>query len=343
MERELIELREECAALRTKMQSREEELGRLVSFSFDNDDSSVSQLNRVKCELDRLRVRISELESIVIVKESEILRLTNERDAAVSRSNSKDSDMSELMKGLGDIQRSGQEREEKANSLRMAAEDKAAEMEVLLTEAKGKNSVLEHEKITLKENLDKCISDISSLEQNVTILKKEIQSHKEEYNSKETNLQVERELRGRAEAKEKEERNERIALSAQMVAMTKEHAQVEAHLKELNDSLERQWQEKLATEKERIALQEEELSTMKETIASLEGERDSVMEALNAKENMEKAQNVEEIGRLNGEINVLNRRLAEAEERAISSGQLSAEQIKSLQDQVREGQKERRK
>ena len=343
MERELIELREECAALRTKMESREEELGRLVNVNDFNEDSNTSQLAGVKRELDRLRERVNELNSLINLKEKEIERLKSENEAVVSRYNSKQSDMSELMKGLSDIQKTGQEREEKANALRMAAEDKAAEMEVLLTEARGENSIMAHEKKTLQDNLNKCLVDISSLEMTISVLKEEIQSHKEQYNSTETTLQVEKELRARAEAKEKEERNERIALSAQMMAITKEHAQIEAHLRELNESQERHWQEKLDNTNARSTKKDQELSDLKETITSLEGERKSLMEALGTKKSMADAKNVEEIGRLNGEINVLNSRLTESEQRATSFGQLSAEQIKELQNQLREGQAERRK
>lgn len=343
MEREVIQLREECASLRTKIESREEELGRLVDIDSGINSPGVSQVGEVKKEMDRLRDRENELENTLLLKDSEIERIIAEKEAAISRSNLKDSDLSELMKGLGDIQKSGQEREEKANLLRIAAEDKAGEIEVLLTEAKGENSILIHEKKTMQENLNKFHVDIESLEETIYALKEEIQNQKEERNSKETNLQIEKELRNRAESKEKEERNERIALSAQMVAMTKEHAQIEAQLKEVNDSQERHWEEKLAEEKEKIREKENESSQMKETITCLEGERSSLMESLSAKKNMADAKNVEEIGRLNGELSVLNTRLKESEKRATSSGLLSAEQIKSLHDELREGQAERRK
>mmetsp|Transcript_43528 Transcript_43528/g.52199 ORF Transcript_43528/g.52199 Transcript_43528/m.52199 type:complete len:90 (-) Transcript_43528:1595-1864(-) len=52
-------------------------------------------------------------------------------------------------------------------------------------------------------------------------------------------LHLEKQLRIRSEEKEREERHERVALSAQMIAMTKEHAVTEARLKAENKATER--------------------------------------------------------------------------------------------------------
>merc|ERR1712045_602925 len=91
-------------------------------------------------------------------------------------------------------------------------------------------------------------------------------------NSTVSNLTLEKELRARSDQKEREERNERIALSAQMVAMTKEHAQMETQVNENQDVLESKWRKQMESQEEKLKEKEAVISGLKETIAGLEGE-----------------------------------------------------------------------
>jgi len=339
LEKEMAELREECSSLRTRMQSREEELGRLIN----NTSGECDSLEEIKRELDRLREKLSESENQLTLREAELTRAISDSEAAAARVAAKDRDMSELMKGLGDIQRSGQAREEEAKTLKKAAEEKAAELDRLLAESRGETSVLTHEKNTLMQSLENCKMSLAAAESSVDILKKEIQDYKSKCNTHDATLQVEKELRHRAEEMEQEERRERIAYSAQMVAMTKEHVKVEAALKEANESLERNWREKVQSEKNLVLEKENALAEVKEQVAGLEGERMSLFKELSDKKTMADAQSVEEIGRLNGEINVLKERLKEADRRQTVFGQESQERVRQLEEQLREGQAERRR
>jgi len=341
LEQETIALRDEIAALRTRMEARDEELGRLVNLGSSTDGGS--RLDGVKQELDRLRSRASEAESQLALREAELERAREDCEAASKRAIEKDRDMSELMKGISDIQRSGQEREVEANASRKAAEEKSAELESIVAKIRGENSMLEYEKCSLKESLEHAKAELAAAEGSIHKLKAEISADRSGITSLESKLEIERELRSRAEDKESEERRERVACSAQMVAMTQEHARVEAQLKESNEGLERQWREKLAAQMEVFKKKENELLEEKEINTALEGELTSLKQALNDEKNKENAKSAEEIGRLNGEINVLKERLKAESEKSMSLGQATAEQVAALEAQIREGQAERRR
>ena len=251
--------------------------------------------------------------------------------------------MSELMKGLGDIQRSGQLREEEANNARKEAELKAVELERKLEKIQGQFSLLTQEKTMMADSFDNIKNENVEKQEQIKVFKEEIENLKLDVNNQSNQLQLEKELRIRADEKEREERTERIALSAQMVAMTKDHAHVEAQLKEANDALERKWRDKMEEEGKRYEQKEKELSDSKETVAGLEGELESLRQMLNDKKSLADAKNAEEISRLKGEINILKERLEVEKQRAYSAGVVSAEQLVKLQEEIRKGQSERRR
>jgi len=341
MERENVELREECATMRTKILDREGELRRLVNVA--DDSSGESLLDGIKRELDILRNNERETKARLLFRDSELARAVADFEAAESRAIAKDNDLRELMKGLGDIQRSGQAREEDANDTRKAAESRVREMELELADLRTESSVFAKENETLKEILERTRAEVDMLGAALTDLKVELQSHKSEASAHSSELQFERELRARAEQKEQEERQERIALTAQMMAMTQEHARAEAKLKEINESLERQWRETTEDNVRSLNKKDETISRLTEAISGLEGERDSLKHALNDKKTMANAANLEEIGRLNGEINAMKERLRSEERRALSLGNASADQVQALEAQIREGLAERRR
>jgi hypothetical protein len=118
--------------------------------------------------------------------------------------------------------------EEEANKMRKEAEKTVMELN-------SDNSLLLHENEMLKDALDASKAEFVQAHQANQALNTELEKIKHEMGSNSSTLQLERELRSRSEQKEREERNERIALSAQMVAMTKEHTQLEAHLRQTNE------------------------------------------------------------------------------------------------------------
>jgi len=78
MEKEKTRLREELSITKSKMESREEELGRLVGKN-TNGNSIVA----VKEELDRLNNYLKDLEAKYALKESELVRAVADAEVSV--------------------------------------------------------------------------------------------------------------------------------------------------------------------------------------------------------------------------------------------------------------------
>lgn len=253
----------------------------------------------------------------------------------------KDKDLSELTKSIGDIQRSSREREQEVHALKKAAEDRATNAEKQLAEHREKLLVVGYEKKSLEDALEIAKTSCSGNNSLIHSLQKEVADAKVESAQREAALQLEKELRDKAEEKEKDERMERIAISSQMVAVTQEHARSEAQLRESMDSMERRWSEKYALAMEESKQKEEELERCREAITSLEAQQISLKESLeNALSDSSKE---EEIGRLKGEVNVLKDRLKTEICKQVSAGAVSEEKVRELEELIREGQAERKK
>ena len=256
--------------------------------------------------------------------------------ATLEKGKAKDCDMSELMKGITDIQRSGQEREQELSNLRKEAEDKAANAEKQARECREKLVALSYEKKSLEDALEAAKSTGISCKSTIQTLQKEI-----------TNIQAEivlqKELRSKSEEKEKEERSERIALSAQMVALTQEHALSEVQLRESMDTCERQWSKKYQLVMEDLRSKEIKLQSANKKITGLESQQASLKEALSEQKTVVVASKDEEIGRLKGEVNVMKERLNAEVTKLQSVGMTSEEKVKELEEIIRLGHEERRK
>jgi len=302
-----------------------------------------AEKNKLSAEISSQKDKVKELESQLQKKELEMQKLSIEKDAAVERATSKDRDLSELMKSLGDIQRSGQAREEEANTQRKDAEGKVSDLERTLADTRGEISVLTHEKTALAEIFAKAKEDLESADGSVKDLKNQIDGFRSEISSQSAQLALEKELRTRSEQKESEERTERIALSAQMMAMTKEHALMEAQLNEANEILEAKWRKQFNAQEETIQQKEEALSESLETVTALEGEIASLKEALNDKKSKQEAEHAEEISKLNGEIRRLEGRVKAEEEKIVAAQEAFAKERADFEAQLRDGAAERRK
>merc|ERR1712232_951818 len=200
--------------------------------------------------------------------------------ASSSRAAAKDKDMAELMKSIREMQTSAEKREEEANKQRREAESKVAELEKQLAITKGELNVFTHEKSSLRDSLDAAKQERGEALKSLEELKSHVDELKTELNAAASNLTLEKELRARSDQKEREERNERIALSAQMMAMTKEHAQMETQLNENQDVLESKWRKQMESQEERFEEKEAVILGLKETIAGLEGEIEALKESL---------------------------------------------------------------
>ena len=301
------------------------------------------ETDKLKKELQGKRDRIKELENELVLSESQFARAIADSEAAYHRASSKDKDMTELMKSIKEIQASGQMREEDANKQRRAAESKVSELEKSLAVTKGELNVFNHERSTLKDTLDSARQERLQALTKLDDMKEQVDDLKADLNSTMSQLTLEKELRARSEQKEREERNERIALSAQMVAMTKEHATMETTLTESKDVMETKWRHKIEAEQDIIKEKEMEISELRERIAGLNGEIVALKNSLKDEKNLAQAENAEEMSKLAAEIEIMKERLRGEENRSKQLGVASETQLLALETTIREGQSERRR
>merc|ERR1712038_641630 len=229
------------------------------------------ELDTMKVDIQSKMDRIKELESELVLTESQFARAVADSEAANARAESKDKDMSELMKSIREMQSSGQNREEEA---------KVAELEKTLAVTRGELNVFTHEKSSLKDSLETMKGEKADALEKLNELKEKMEVIKTDLNDTSSQLALEQELRSRSELKEREERNERIALSAQMVAMTKDHAQMEMQLNEAKDVLEAKWRKQLDSKDEIYQEKVDELEKTNEVIAGLHGEIEALKVSL---------------------------------------------------------------
>lgn len=301
------------------------------------------ETSKLKDEMQQKSNRIKELESELILSESQFARAVADSEAAVARASAKDKDMTELMKSINEMQSSSKTREEQANDMRREAEKKVAELEKAVAVTKGELNVFNHERSTLKETLDTAKNERLAALKQLDEMKVQVDELKTDLNSTMSQLTLEKELRARSEQKEREERNERIALSAQMVAMTKEHAHMETSLNEAKEVEESKWRKELKQQEARFEAKEAELVKAGEVIAGLNGEIDALKEALQNEKSAAVAENAEEMSKLRAEIGVLHEKLKAEEYRNEASGLANQEKVLKLEKQLREGQAERRR
>ena len=241
--------------------------------------------------------------------------------SALERSAAKDKDFSDLMKSVSDIQRTAQDRERELHQLRKVAEDRA-------TEAEKKVLSLDLENQSLGKALDEGKAAWLARDNTIQELQTQLSDSKVDSAQFTSQIQLERDLRARSEEKEKEERNERIAISSQMLAMTKEHSTVETQLRdEMTESVKK----------------DEKLSECREQITSLLAETVSLKQSLSEQKTALDASREEEIGRLNAEITVLQERMKSEVEKMRSVGTVSEQRVRELEESIRKSEAERKR
>lgn len=266
---------------------------------------------------------------------STFLRSTSFK-SALERAATKDKDTNELMKSISDIQRTAQDREQEVHQLRKDAEDRAlvSEKKVLL---------LNVENQSLERALDETKANCVTREDTIQELQNQVSDSKIDSAQFTSQLQLERDLRARSEEKEKEERNERVALSAQMLAMTKEHSKAEIQMRDDMEKLETSWTEKYDAVVKESGKKDEKLNQRREEITSLMAEQASLKQSLTEQKTALYASKEEEIGRLKGEITVLQERLKSEADNLQSVGIVSAQRVRELEDTIRKSEVERQR
>ena len=247
--------------------------------------------------------------------------------------------MSELVKSIGDIQRSGKDREEEAAIQRKAAEERATAAEGQLVECREKLSSLGYEKKSLEDALEVARTACATHESTIANLQSEIATSKVEHVEHDTQLQHERDLRSMAEEKANEERAERIALNAQLNAQLREHAL----LRESMEDIKRTMMEQIRLKDEETKSKDAEITKYQETITALEAHQQSLKQSLSNQTSMLASSKDEEIGNLKGEIANLESRLKSEVEKLQSTSLVSEAKVQELEEIIRKGQVERKR
>mmetsp|Transcript_15076 Transcript_15076/g.18384 ORF Transcript_15076/g.18384 Transcript_15076/m.18384 type:complete len:1089 (-) Transcript_15076:257-3523(-) len=336
----------QAAGWKKAQESMQTETARAMARN--NNEESVrlavqEETTKLKDQIQQKVDRIREVENELVLAESQFARAVADSEAAVARATSKDKDMSDLMKSISVMQATSQAREEEANRLRREAETKVTDLEKAVAVTKGELNVFNHERSTLKETLDTARTERVAALNSLDEMKGRVDDLKTDLNATLSQLTLEKELRSRSEQKESEERNERIALSAQMVAMTKEHAHMETSLNEAKEVEESKWIKELEIQKEIYKAKENELVQANEKIAGLYGEIEALKVALTQEKSSAFAENAEEMSKLNAEISILKEKLKAEENRNEAAGVATQQKVVKLEQQVREGQAERRR
>jgi len=314
--------------------------------NFTDVSASNSFCNVVKDRVEQLHVQLKDKEEVELKLKSckvELEKVTTDYQAALETVTKKDSDMSELLKSIGDIQRSNQDREQEVATQRKAAEDRATVAESQAVKCREQIISLDHEKKTLEEALESSKITCTTHESTITNLQKEIADSKVEHVQNDSQLQLERDLRSKAEEKEAEERAERVALAAQLNAQVQEHATSEKQLRESMESMERTLTEQIRLKEGEATSKDAEIAKCKETITGLEAHQLSLKQSLNEQTSMLSASKEEEIGRLKGEIANLESKLKSEVNKLESAGIVSQAKVEELEEIIRKGQVERKR
>jgi len=299
-------------------------------------NSSMDAFKRERNQNRKLRSKIADCEQQIKLLQTEldskkyshsakVEKIAAQRDAAMEMVKAKDRDMTELMKAINN---NVSAREENATRARKEAEEALVQTREEVTTLVYENKSMKDRLHSAEERSMKLVTDNAEMKVKSTTL--------------EAQLKVETELRGRAEQMESTERNERIAMSAQMLAMAKDHAAKEAKFKGQFEDEILELREKIEADSELMKEQEERLSMHRETITLLEEEKVSLKNALTQKDRTE-VNIIEENGQLRGEVAVLKEQLKNTHAKAADMETSLNEKICSLEEKIREGEALRRR
>jgi len=154
-------------------------------------------------------------------------------------------------------------------------------------------------------------------------------------------LGVEKEMRMKSEMREENERAERVAASAQLVATQTECEYRVREIEANAQGQEKQLQEEINQAHAQQAVMKEENRTLQERIAGFEGELAELNRALQHAEANHEA--VTELSKVKGEVEMYKRRVAELEKAKSTAGESASLRIAELEEELAKGDIQRRK
>jgi len=334
LEGEAMKMVEELKTLRETLTTRGEEVA------------------QARLEAER---RVGELQQELMAKEGvrregEVARNAAEAEAAALRVKlegiqttveEKNKELSMALKSFADMQRSAQERE---GELRQAGKD--GEERVLRAEAKA--AELEGEVGRLRTEVAASAGEAAALKVELAAKREELkaqasadQEARAALQEVRASLAVEKELRARAEGKEAEERQERVAANAQLLAMQQAHAvEMEGQRAEKVEALKESERRAQEGEAERVLLLKENRDAQ-EAALTLESELKTLRRALGEAES--RTEQLQELAQVSGEAEVLRHRLLEADKDREMTTEKYRQKIAELEEKMLEGEVTRRK
>ncbi|EWM23708.1 dna topoisomerase [Nannochloropsis gaditana] len=334
LEAESVRLGEELKQLRETLAVRQDELAQTRL-------EAERRLSEVQQELIGKEAMRRESEVARSAAEAETMALKTKLEDTQKILEDKNKELFMALKSFADMQLSAQERE---GELRQAGKD--GEERVLRAEAKV--SDLEGEMSRLRTEMAASIGEGTALKVELASKREEAKAHLSAAQEAQAALQelraslaVEKELRSRAEGKEAEEREERVAANAQLLAMQQAHGtEMENQRAEKMEAV-KEWERRAQDgEQERERLLRENRDAQ-EAALTLESELKTLRRALEDAES--RTEQLQELAQISGEAEVLRRRLLEADRDREMGAEKYRQQVSDLEKAVQEGELQRRK
>ncbi len=334
LEQEAVKLTEELKTLRDAVAARGEEV---ASAKLDAE----KRVGELQQELAQKEGSRREVEAAKAHAEAEQTELKAKLESVRGSMEEKDKELSMALKSFADMQRSAQEREGELRQASKDGEERVARAEARATE-------LEAEVGRLRTDVAASAGETAALKVELTAKREELkaqvsadQETRAALQESRASLAVEKELRARAEGKEAEERQERVAANAQLLAMQQAHAvEMEGQRAEKTKALQ-DWEHKVhAAEQERETLLKE-IRDAQEAALTFESELKTLRRALEDAES--RTEQLQELAQISGEAEVLRHRLVEADKDREMGAEKSRQQIAELEKAVLDGEVQRRK
>jgi chromosome segregation ATPase len=202
---------------------------------------------------------------------------------------------------------------------------------------------IQYEKKSLEEALNAVKSTCSAQEVTIASLRKEISESNIGTADHASQLQLERDMRSKAEEKASEERAERIAQAAKLNAQLQEHVESEKQLRASMESMRHSLADQIHLLTEENEDKDGEIKKCNEVIAGLEARQLTWEQSLSKQKAIWDASKEEEIGRLRDEITNLESRLTTEVRNLQSAGVASEAKVQELEAIIQQGLLERKR
>lgn len=269
-----------------------------------------------------------ELETKQFGNNAKMEKIAAQRDAAMEMVQKKDADLSRMMEMVKDMQRHASEKEKNDFKEKKESEEKYMMMKFEYRALK-ESLAAEDEK---RESHD---AELKALQNEVVQLRSNMSAYSGQ-------LQLEKELRAKSERNEDMERNERISMSASMVAMAKEHAVKEAKFKVQFEEEILSLQDELEAREVELRSKNEEIAAQREKLTMFEEECNMLKASLNER-NRTEGNIIEENAHLHGEVALLKDQLKMNKSTALENESALKLQIDEISAKAREGEALRRR